>query len=130
MFILVLHIFDSLDYKLFTLPYKEREIEKLYYSIGEVAEMFGVSKSLIRFWETEFEILKPRKSSKGNRLFTKKDIDNLKVIYHLVKEKGFTLDGARRKLKEAEPAKLESNVDVLEKLKAIKLFLVDLNKQL
>ncbi|MCO5234155.1 MAG: MerR family transcriptional regulator [Chitinophagales bacterium] len=126
----MLHIFDSLDYKLFTLPYKEREIEKLYYSIGEVAEMFGVSKSLIRFWETEFEILKPRKSSKGNRLFTKKDIDNLKVIYHLVKEKGFTLDGARRKLKEAEPAKLESNVDVLEKLKAIKLFLVDLNKQL
>ncbi|MCO5232097.1 MAG: MerR family transcriptional regulator [Chitinophagales bacterium] len=112
------------------MPYKEREIEKLYYSIGEVAEMFGVSKSLIRFWETEFDILKPRKSSKGNRLFTKKDIDNLKVIYHLVKEKGFTLDGARRKLKETQPTQLEANVDIVDKLKAIKSFLIDLNKQL
>jgi DNA-binding transcriptional MerR regulator len=80
-------------------PYKEKEIEKLYYSIGEVAEMFNVSKSLIRFWETEFDILKPRKSQKGNRLFTKKDIENLRVIYYLVKEKGYTLEGARMKLK-------------------------------
>ncbi len=112
------------------MPYKEREIEKLYYSIGEVAEMFGVSKSLIRFWETEFDILKPRKNQKGNRLFTKKDIDNLKVIYHLVKEKGFTLDGARKKLKETQPEKLESNVDVSEKLKSLRAFLVELNKQI
>lgn len=112
------------------MPYKEREIEKLYYSIGEVAEMFGVSKSLIRFWETEFDILKPRKNQKGNRLFTKKDIDNLKIIYHLVKEKGFTLDGARKKLKETQPQKLESNVDVSEKLKSLKAFLVELNKQI
>lgn len=112
------------------MPYKEREIEKLYYSIGEVAEMFGVSKSLIRFWETEFDSLKPRKNSKGNRLFTQKDIDNLKIIYHLVKEKGFTLDGARKKLKETQPEKLESNVDVSEKLKSLRAFLVELNKQI
>lgn len=112
------------------MPYKEKEIEKLYYSIGEVADMFGVSKSLIRFWETEFDILKPRKNTKGNRLFTKKDIDNLKVIYHLVKEKGFTLDGARKKLKETQPEKLESNVDVSEKLKSLRAFLFELNKQI
>lgn len=92
--------------------------------------MFGVSKSLIRFWETEFDILKPRKNTKGNRLFTKKDIDNLKVIYHLVKEKGFTLDGARKKLKETQPEKLESNVDVSEKLKSLRAFLFELNKQI
>ena len=89
------------------MAYKEHEIEKLYYSIGEVAQMFGVSNSLIRFWETEFTILKPRKNAKGNRLFTKKDIENLKIIYHLVKEKGFTLEGARKRLKEAKPSKLE-----------------------
>lgn len=112
------------------MPYKEKDIEKLYYSIGEVADMFGVSKSLIRFWETEFDILKPRKNTKGNRLFTKKDIDNFKVIYHLVKEKGFTLDGARKKLKETHPEKLESNVDVSEKLKSLRAFLVELNKQI
>jgi DNA-binding transcriptional MerR regulator len=112
------------------LPYKEKEIEKVYYSIGEVAEMFGVSKSLIRFWETEFEILKPRKNAKGNRLFTKKDIDNLRVIYHLVKEKGFTLDGARKKLKESNPNKLEKQVDIIDKLKSLRQFLEELNKQI
>lgn len=112
------------------MPYKEHEIEKLYYSIGEVAQMFGVSNSLIRFWETEFDILKPRKNAKGNRLFTKKDIENLKIIYHLVKEKGFTLEGARKKLKESKPSKLESNVDVSGKLKTLRKFLVDLEKQL
>lgn len=112
------------------MPYKEKEIEKVYYSIGEVAEMFGVSKSLIRFWETEFEILKPRKNAKGNRLFTKKDIDNLRVIYHLVKEKGFTLDGARKKLKESNPNKLEKQVDIIDKLKSLRQFLEELNKQI
>ena len=112
------------------MPYKEHEIEKLYYSIGEVSQMFGVSNSLIRFWETEFDILKPRKNTKGNRLFTKKDIENLKIIYHLVKEKGFTLEGARKKLKETKPHQLESNVDVTDKLKSIRAFLVDLQKQI
>ena len=72
---------------------------KLYYSIGEVAEMFEVNTSLIRFWENEFDIIKPQKNKKGNRLFTKKDIDNFHVIFHLVKEKGYTLEGAKKKLK-------------------------------
>lgn len=112
------------------MPYKDKDVEKLYYSIGEVAEMFGVSKSLIRFWETEFEILKPRKNPKGNRLFTKKDIENLKLIYHLVKEKGYTLDGARKKLKESHPDKLEQDVDIAEKLKSLRAFLVELQKQI
>ncbi len=75
------------------------EITKLYYSIGEIAEMFSVSKSLIRFWETEFDLLKPHKNSKGDRRFTQQNIDQFRTIYHLVKERGFTLDGAKREIK-------------------------------
>jgi DNA-binding transcriptional MerR regulator len=111
-------------------PYKEKEIEKLYYSIGEVAEMFNVSKSLIRFWETEFDILKPRKSQKGNRLFTKKDIENLRVIYYLVKEKGYTLEGARMKLKEGGVESMEETVDLVGRLCNVRNFLEDLYKQI
>ena len=77
------------------MPYKEFEVKKIYYSIGDVAQMFNVNTSLIRYWETEFSILKPQKNKKGNRLFTIEDIDNLKIIYHLVKEKGYTLQGAK-----------------------------------
>jgi DNA-binding transcriptional MerR regulator len=111
-------------------PYKDKEIEKLYYSIGEVAEMFNVSKSLIRFWETEFEILKPRKSQKGNRLFTKKDIENLRVIYFLVKEKGYTLEGARMKLKEGGVENMEETVELVDKLRNVRNFLEELYKQI
>lgn len=82
-----------------TMPYKETKVEKLYYSIGEVAEMFKVNTSLIRFWEKEFSIIKPLKNKKGNRLFTPKDIDNFHLIFHLVKEKGMTLKGAQKNLK-------------------------------
>ena len=74
--------------------------DKRYYKIGEVAKAFGVNTSLIRFWENEFDVLKPKKNKKGNRLFTPEDIQNLKMIYFLVKEKGFTLEGAKNKLKE------------------------------
>ena len=77
------------------MPYKEKEIEKRYFTIGEVADSLKVSTSLIRFWESEFDIIKPRKSRKGNRQFTKEDIRNVKLIYHLVKERGYTLNGAR-----------------------------------
>ena len=73
--------------------------EKRYYKIGEVAKAFGVNTSLIRFWEKEFEIIRPKKNKKGNRLFTPEDIKNFKLIYNLVKERGFTLDGAKQKLK-------------------------------
>lgn len=82
------------------MPYKETEIVKLFYPISEVAEMFGVNASLIRFWEKEFDILKPRKNKKGDRFFTPHDIDNLKIIYNLVKEQGLTLEGAKKYLKE------------------------------
>ena len=74
--------------------------EKRYYSIGEVAKAFDVNASLIRFWEKEFDVLQPKKNAKGNRKFTPDDINNLKFIYHLVKERGFTLEGAKTHLKE------------------------------
>ena len=82
------------------MPYKEKSIEKLYYSIGEVAQKFDVNVSLLRYWEKEFDILKPKKNKKGNRLFTKVDVENIEVIYHLVKERGFTIEGAKKKLTE------------------------------
>jgi DNA-binding transcriptional MerR regulator len=82
------------------MPYKEKEIEKLFYSIGEVAKMLNVPVSTVRFWENEFDILKPRKNKKGNRLFMPEDLKNLKIIHHLVKEKGMTLAGAKKQLSE------------------------------
>ena len=72
------------------------QLTKLYYTIGEVAEMFDVNTSLIRFWEKEFSIIQPKKNRKGNRMFTPKDIENLQVIYHLLKERGYTIEGAKR----------------------------------
>jgi len=110
-------------------PYKEKPITKLYYSIGEVAKMFGVNTSLVRFWEKEFDILKPKKNAKGNRLFTQKDVDNLKVIYHLVKERGYTLDGAKRKLRENKGDTIQ-NEEIVERLKDIRGFLVELRDNL
>ncbi|MFT4544525.1 MAG: DNA-binding transcriptional MerR regulator [Bacteroidia bacterium] len=110
-------------------PYKEKPITKLYYSIGEVAKMFDVNTSLVRFWEKEFDILKPKKNAKGNRLFTRKDVDNLKVIYHLVKERGFTLDGAKKKLRENKGDTIQ-NEEIVERLKDIRGFLVDLRDNL
>ncbi len=101
------------------MPYKEREINKLYYSIGEVAKLFNVNSSLIRFWESEFDILKPKKNKKGNRLFTQKDLAYLKIIYELVKEKGYTLEGAKRALKEDRNALLEKQ-EVKDRLTKIK----------
>jgi len=86
------------------MPYKEKEIEKIYYTIGEVAEMFQVNTSHIRFWSNEFDVIKPSTNKKGNRLYTQSDIENLKKIYHLVKEKGFTLKGAKVELKKAAAA--------------------------
>jgi DNA-binding transcriptional MerR regulator len=87
------------------MPYKEKEIEKLYYTIGEVAQMFSVNTSNIRFWSKEFEVIRPATNKKGNRLYTQTDIDNFKKIYHLVKEKGFTLKGAKSELKDAKKSK-------------------------
>ena len=107
------------------MPYKEVKVEKLYYSIGEVAKMFNVNTSLIRFWEKEFDIIKPKKNKKGNRLFTQKDIDNFHIIYHLVKEKGMTLKGAKKKMKENKED-TEHNFEIIKSLEQIKEMLTDL----
>ena len=80
------------------MPYKEKPVEKLFYTIGEVAEMLNLPVSTIRYWENEFEILKPGKNKKGNRLFMPDDLKNLKIIHHLLKEKGMTMAGARKQL--------------------------------
>ena len=111
------------------MPYKDKPIEKLYYSIGEVAEMFEVNVSLLRFWEKEFEILKPKKNKKGNRMFTVTDLDNLKIIYHLVKERGFTLGGAKKKLKDNKSDTI-NNIEIVNRLKDIRQFLVELRDEL
>ena len=106
-----------------------KEPEKLFYQIGEVANELGVNVSLIRFWEKEFDIIKPKKNKKGNRLFSKKDFDNLKTIYFLVKEKGYTLDGAKKKIKENKNDNTD-NLSIVRKLKDIRKFLVELKEQL
>lgn len=103
--------------------------EKRYYSIGEVAKAFGVNTSLIRFWEKEFDVLKPKKNAKGNRKFTPEDIKNLKFIYHLVKERGFTLEGAKIHLKEEKKQAL-SNFEIISKLENIKNQLIKIKEHL
>lgn len=103
--------------------------EKRYYKIGEVSKAFGVNASLIRFWEKEFDILKPKKNNKGNRLFTATDLKNLKLIYHLVKEKGFTLDGAKKKMKE-NPNGITNKYEVISHLENIKQELINIKNQL
>jgi DNA-binding transcriptional MerR regulator len=111
------------------MAWKDKEIEKLYYSIGEVAEMLDVNASLLRYWENQFDILKPKKNGKGDRLFTKHDIEILKVIYHLVKEKGYTLDGAKIQLKSKFEEEKKKFL-LVDKLKRVRAFLVDMKDQL
>ena len=103
--------------------------EKRYYKIGEVAKAFGVNTSHIRFWEKEFDILKPKKNNKGNRLFTQEDVKNLQLIYHLVKEKGFTLDGAKTKMKENLKS-VNNNFDIILKLERIKAELIKIKQDI
>jgi DNA-binding transcriptional MerR regulator len=111
------------------MAYKEKEIEKLYYSIGEVAEIFNVAPSLIRFWESEFDIIKPKKNRKGNRQFTKEDIDNVRTIYHLVKEKGFTLQGAKEMLRNDSQA-VKDKMEMIDSLRSVRKFLAELREKL
>lgn len=103
--------------------------EKRYYGIGEVAKAFGVNTSLIRFWEKEFDVLKPKKNAKGNRKFTPEDIKNLKFIYHLVKERGFTLEGAKTHLKEGKKDSL-NNFEIISKLEDVKNQLIKIKNHL
>ncbi len=111
------------------MPYKEREISKLYYTMGEVAAMFDVNTSLIRFYEKEFDVLKPKKNKKGNRLFTPEDLENLKIIFHLIRDKGYTLQGAKDHLKN-NLGETKDNQRVIDSLENLKKFLLEVRDQL
>jgi len=120
-----------------------KQLTKLYYTIGEVADMFSVNTSLIRFWEKEFNLIQPKKSKKGNRMFTPKDIENFNKIYHLVKTNGYTLEGAKKALKSKQTmndsidlkdskdsTKMNENNDSLvQKLEEIKQKLIRLKNE-
>lgn len=108
---------------------KNQDNLKRYYSISEVAKMFDVSKSLIRFWEGEFDILKPHKNSKGDRRFTQQNIDQLQIIYNLVKKRGFTLEGAKKEIRQ-QKARLKQKQQMTERLKDLKNFLKELRDNL
>ncbi len=112
-----------------TVPYREKEIEKKYFTIGEVADQLKVATSLIRFWESEFDIIKPKKNRKGNRQFTKEDIKNVKLIYHLVKEKGYTLQGARDFIKNDVQA-ASDKIELIESLKRVRQFLIKMKEDI
>ncbi|MDG1052328.1 MAG: MerR family transcriptional regulator [Flavobacteriaceae bacterium] len=99
--------------------------EKLYYTIGEVSKAFNVNSSLIRFWEKEFEIIKKKKNSKGTRRYSSIDIENFQTIHHLVKEKGYTLEGAKEQLKI-----LNKNFEVIKKLEKIKATLINIKGEI
>lgn len=106
-----------------------QNLDKLYYSIGEVAEMFEVSRSLLRYWENEFSFLTPRKNRKGDRLFTKENIKQIQIIYNLVKVRGFTLEGAKQELRK-EKSNLTEHFNLVDRMKAIYGKLKDLDKKL
>jgi DNA-binding transcriptional MerR regulator len=108
------------------MPYIEKKVEKLYYTIGEVAEMLNVPVSTVRFWENEFDILKPMKNKKGNRLFTPVDIKNLRIIHHLLKDEGMTLSGAKKKLSEKWD-ETDYKFEINESLLKIKTMLLDIS---
>ena len=108
---------------------QEKQPLKVYYSIGEVADMFGVNTSLIRFWEKEFDVIKPHKNKKGNRQFTKADIDNFHLIYHLVKENGMTLAGAAKRLRQNREG-VSRDLEIIEKLQRVRSLLLDVREVL
>ena len=111
------------------MAYNKKPTEKLFYKISEVAKMFAMNISAVRYWEKEFDILNPKKNKKGNRLFTPKDIKNLQIIYHLVKERGFTIEGAKKKLTENKEDTID-NIEIVNHLRDIRGFLVNLREEL
>ncbi len=111
------------------MPYKKPKIEKIFYSIGEVAEIIGENQSLIRYWENQFDILKPNKNKKGTRLFTKDDIETVKIIHHLVKERGLTLKGAQQKLKDNREETI-NNFEIVQRLQDIRQQLAEIRDEL
>ena len=104
--------------------------KKIYYSMGEVAEMFDVTPALIRHWESQFDCIKPHRNKKGNRLFTPEDVERLKQIYHLVKERGMTLKGANKVLKRAKSDSVAQEMELLERLQKIRAALVEVREEL
>jgi DNA-binding transcriptional MerR regulator len=110
-------------------PYKEKKVEKLYYSIGEIADMFNVNTSLIRYWEKEFDVIKPKKNKKGNRFFTTEDIDNFNLIHELVKIRGMTLKGAKKKLRENRDGTVK-NYEIVKILKDVRQMLIEIKEGL
>ena len=119
---------ESINY-FWTMPYKEHEISKMYYTMGEVAAIFDVNQSLIRFYEKEFDVLQPKKNKKGNRYFTPEDIEHLRIIFHLIRDKGYTINGAREHLKKNMDESKESQ-RVIDSLESIKRFLLEVREQL
>lgn len=103
--------------------------KKRYYKIGEVAKAFGLSITMVRYWEQEFDMLKPKKNSKGDRMFTENDIETIKIIYHLAKEQGYSLEGVRKKLRN-QPKKTISTITTINRLEAIKMELLKIKDQL
>ena len=106
--------------------------EKLFYSMGEVAEMFDVNASLIRHWESQFSVIRPKRNKKGNRLFSPQDVENLKLIYHLVKERGMTLEGAKKALKQKPAAEggVQRDAELMERLQRIRALLAEVREDL
>lgn len=111
------------------MTYKEKEIEKKYYSIGEVASQLNIAASQIRFWESEFDIIKPQKNRNGKRQFTREDIDKLKMVHHLVKTRGYTLQGAKQMLKNNAQG-VRDNMEMIDFLQDVRSFLTELKQQL
>ena len=109
------------------MPYKEREIKKKYYSIGEVSGQLSLNTSLIRYWESEFEVLSPKKNKKGLRKYTKKDIEILKKIQSLLKDDGYTIEGAKKHLKSKV---LNDEIKIISELENIKKKLIDLKRKI
>ncbi len=103
--------------------------KKIYYSIGEVAKIFNVNNSLIRFWEKEFDIIKPKKNSRGNRIFTKNDVKNISLIYHLLREKKYTIQGAIKKIRENKDG-VQKNYEIIQNLKKVRSQLVEIREEL
>lgn len=106
-------------------PQEEQELTKLFYTIGEVSRMLGVETSTVRFWEKEFSVIKPHRNAKGNRLFTANDVNNLKTIFHLLKERRMTLEGAKKVMKDKRD-ETTKNSELVNRLKNLRSILVQL----
>ena len=111
------------------MTYREKEIEKKYFSIGEVAEQLGIAASQIRFWESEFDIIRPQKNRNGKRQFTKDDIAKVKLVYHLVKDQGYTLQGAKNTIKN-DMKGAKDKMEMIATLKDVRSFLVGMKQEI